>query len=146
MAKHYSAEQWAVWVGEQRDCKLSVAEFCEWIGVSLNSFYRWRKRFAAEGRLAAGGTLIREQHVTSDETRRPLARKGLMSSEPRFVPLTVLTSPAVEINLPCGAVVRVPNDDRSLRRVLGILLEAERRTELSAVATAGADRHAGGRR
>ncbi len=149
MARHYSAEQWAVWVGEQRDSELSVAEFCEWIGVSLNSFYRWRQKLEVGGRLPAGEELARDglarkRQAVSDETRRPLTRKGLMSSEPRFVPLTVLTSPAVEISLPCGAVVRVPNDDRSLRRVLGMLLEADQRTEVSAVATAGVDRHAGG--
>lgn len=64
-----------------------------------------------------------------------------MSSDPRFVPLTVLTSPAVEISLPCGAVVRVPNDDRSLRRVPGILREADQRTEVSAVATGYLERN-----
>lgn len=144
MGKHYSAEQWAVWVGEQRDSELSVAEFCEWIGVSLNSFYRWRQKLAAEDRLSTREELARERQVASGDTRRPLATKGLMSSEPRFVPLTVLTSPAVEISLPCGAVVRVSNDDRSLRRVLGILLGADQRTEESAVATSGVDRLAGG--
>jgi hypothetical protein len=146
MAKRYSAEQWAVWVCEQRDSELSVAEFCEWIGVSLNSFYRWRQKVAAEDRLSTTDGLARERQVASGDTRRPLATKGLMSSEPRFVPLTVLTSPAVEISLPCGAVVRVPNDDRSLRRVLGILLEADQRTEVSAVATAAIDHRAGDRR
>lgn len=146
MAKHYSAEQWAAWVGEQRDSELSVAEFCEWIGVSLNSFYRWRQKLAAEDRLSIRDGLARERQVASGETQRLLAGKGLMSSEPRFVPLTVLTSPAVEISLPCGAVVRVPNDDRSLRRVLDILLEADQRTEVSAVATAAVDHRAGDRR
>jgi len=146
MAKRYSAEQWAVWVCEQRDSELSVAEFCEWIGVSLNSFYRWRQKVAAEDRLSTTDGLARERQVASGDTRRPLATKGLMSSEPRFVPLTVLTSPAVEISLPCGVVVRVPNDDRSLRRVLGILLEADQRTEVSAVATAAIDHRAGDRR
>jgi hypothetical protein len=151
MAKHYSAEQWAVWVCEQRDSELSVAEFCEWIGVSLNSFYRWRQKLAAEDRPStreerAKDGLARERQVASGDTRRPLATKGLTSSEPRFVPLTVLASPAVEIDLPCGAVVRVPNDDRSLRRVLGILLEADQRTEVSAVAAAAADHRAGDRR
>lgn len=75
-----------------------------------------------------------------------LAMKGLMSSELRFVPRIVLTSPAVEINLLCEAVIRVPEDDRSMRRVLGILLEVDQRTEVSEVSTPGVDRHAGGRR
>lgn len=151
MAKRYSAERWAAWICEQRGSELSVAEFCEWTGVSLNSFYRWRQKLAAEDRPSirderAKGGLARERHVASGATRGLSTTKGLMSSEPRFVPLTVLTSPAVEIDLPCGAVVRVPNDDRSLRRVVSILMEANQRTEVSAVATAGVDHRAGDRR
>ncbi len=96
--------------------------------MSLNSFYRCRQKLAAEDRVStqevrAKGGLAREQQATLDESRRPLATKVLMSSEPMFVQLTVLTSPAVEISLPCGAVVRVPNDDRSLRRMISILME-----------------------
>ena len=35
---HYSADQRAAWVGEQRESELILAEFWEWIGVSLNLF------------------------------------------------------------------------------------------------------------
>jgi len=38
------------------------------------------------------------------------------------------TSPVVEIDLPCGAIVRVPNEVRSLGRVLRILLETDWKT------------------
>jgi hypothetical protein len=38
----------------------------------------------------------------------------------------VVSSPEIEIDLSCSTAVRVPDEDRSLRRVLGILLEAER--------------------
>jgi hypothetical protein len=69
--------------------------------------------------------------------------KRSMSAGPELVPLTVLTSPVVEIDLPCGAVVRVPNEDRSLRRVLGILLEAGQTVEDSAIATPGLEYHQG---
>ena len=69
-----------------------------------------------------------------------------MSRGPELVPLTVLTSPVVEIDLPCGAVVRVPNEDRSLRRVLGILLEADQIPEVSPIATPRLEQHPGGRR
>lgn len=141
MAKHYQAEQWAAWVGEQRDSELSVAEFCEWIGVSLNSFYRWRQKLTAPG-----SPLTQEHQEPPADTHKLSSRQRTASSEPRFVPLTVLTSPVVEIDLPCGAVVRVPNDDRSLRRVLGILLEADQRTEESAIATPRDERREGGRR
>ena len=69
-----------------------------------------------------------------------------MSSGPELVPLTVLTSPVVEIDLPCGAVVRDSNADRSLRRAHGILLEAEHASEVSAINTPCIDHSTGGRR
>ena len=137
MGKHYSAEQWAAWVGEQRESELSVAEFCDWIGVSPNSFYRWRQKLAATGRPPA-----KKGHGA----QRQSAIKRSMSAGPELVPLTVLTSPVVEIDLPCGAVVRVPNDDRSLRRVLGILLETGQTDEDSPIVTPCLEHHRGGRR
>jgi hypothetical protein len=137
VGKHYSAEQWAAWVGEQWESELSVGEFCDWIGVSLNSFYRWRQKLAAKGRSPAGKGLT---------AQRLTAMKGSTSVGPELVPLTVITSPVVEIDLPCGAVVRVPNDDRSLRRVLGILLEAGQTAEDSVTAPPGLEHHQGGRR
>ena len=137
VGKHYSAEQWTAWVGEQRESELNVAEFCDWIGVSLNSFYRWRQKLAAKGRPPA-----REEN----KAQRLSGTKGAVSSGPELVPLTILTSPVVEIDLPCGAVVRVPNEDRSLRRVLGILLKAGPTAEDSPIATSCLDHHQGGRR
>ncbi len=137
MGKHHSSEQWAAWVCEQRDSELSVAEFCDWIGVSPNSFYRWRQKLAATDRPAAG---------TERAAQSLSTMKRSMSAGPELVPLTVLTSPVVEIDLPCGAVVRVPNDDRSLSRVLRILLEAGHGAEESAIDTPCLEHHQGGRR
>jgi transposase-like protein len=137
VGKHYSAEQWAAWVGEQRESELSVAEFCDWIGVSPNSFYRWRQKLAAKGRPPA-----KKGHGPL----RQSAMKRSMSLGSELVPLTVLTSPVVEIDLPCGAVVRVPDNDRSLRRVLGILLETGQTDEDSPIVTPCLEHHRGGRR
>ncbi|MBL8820269.1 MAG: transposase [Planctomyces sp.] len=50
MGQHSSADQWAAWVAEQQASELTVVEFCEWIGVSPNSFYRWRRKLAAKDR------------------------------------------------------------------------------------------------
>ena len=137
MGKHYSADHWAAWVGEQRESELSVAEFCDWIGVSPNSFYRWRQKLAAKGRPPA-----KKGHGPL----RQSAMKRSMSLGSELVPLTVLTSPVVEIDLPCGAVVRVPDNDRSLRRVLGILLETGQTDEDSPIVTPCLEHHRGGRR
>jgi transposase-like protein len=137
VGKHYSAEQWAAWAGEQQESDLSVAEFCDWIGVSPNSFYRWRRKLAAKGRPPA---------KNGHGPQRQSAIKRSMSAGPELVPLTVLASPVVEIDLPCGAVVRVPNEDRSLRRVLGILLEADETAHPSPIATPRLEQYPGGRR
>lgn len=139
MGKHYSVEQWAAWVGEQRESELNVAEFCDWIGVSPNSFYRWLQKLTAKGRPS-----VRKGH----EAQRLSAKRGSMSSVPKMVPLTIVTSPVVEIDVPCGAVVRVPNEDRSLRRVLRIILEAAQTADVSPIAehTTYIDHSTGGRR
>lgn len=132
MGQHSSADQWAAWIAEQQASELTVVEFCEWIGVSPNSFYRWRRKLAAKGR---------------PMTSKGHAAEGLsVSRSPELVPLTVLASSVVEIELPCGAVVRVPNEERSLCRVLGILLEAQQTTEGSPMTTRWLDHHAGGQR
>ena len=68
-----------------------------------------------------------------------------MSSVPKMAPLTVLTSPVFEFDLPYGAVGRVPDKVRSLRRVLGILLEADQTADISPIAPPRIDHHAGGR-
>ena len=110
MARRYSAEQWAQWVAEQRESALSVRDFCDWIGVSQNAFYLWRRKLAAQ------------------QTRATVAQSsGAQQPDVRslFVPLTVVGSPVIEVDLPCGAVVRVPNEESSLRRVISILLDAQ---------------------
>ena len=108
MGRGYPAEQWAEWVAEQAASGPTVAAFCDSIGVSENSFYVWRRKLRA-----------REDEFTT-------------GSAAQLVELTVVDagrgsramSDGVEIDLPCGAVVRVPGDAGLLGAVLGVLLEA----------------------
>lgn len=99
--RRYSDEQWREWISEQAESGLSITAYCEWIGVSQNAFYVRRRR------LESG---------TAD-----FGIAGRLS----FVPLTVVPASVVEIELPCGAVIRVPGEERVLRSVLALLLEAE---------------------
>ena len=46
--------------------------------------------------------------------------------QPAFVPL-VTPDPQVEFELPCGAIVRVPNETRSLRPIVSVLLDETKR-------------------
>lgn len=100
MAKRHSAEQWEQWISEQQKSALSVRDFCDWVGVSENAFYVWRRKLATQS------------------PQQPDSVRSL------FVPLKVISNPVIEVDLPCGAVVRVPNDEPSLQRVLGILLQS----------------------
>jgi hypothetical protein len=60
---------------------LSVSAFCDQEGISTPSFYAWRRRLRIDPPIAM--------------------------DTPRFLPVQVLSSPSVELVLPCGAVLRL---------------------------------------
>lgn len=99
MANHYSRDQWRVWFVEYDRSDLTVGKFCESIGVSVQTFYKWRRKVNDESEVGSGGSTTAE-----------------------FVPIT-LASSQLEIELPCGAVVRVANDLNSIRPLVELLLE-----------------------
>jgi transposase-like protein len=104
--RRHSAEQWSAWIDEQRDSGQTIASFCGLIGVSENSFYVWRRKLRAEGRVAS------------------LSKASPSES---FVSLSIVesggTGHRIEIELPCGALVRVPGDEPLIRQTLEVLLE-----------------------
>src|SRR5215831_10480175 len=70
---------------------LRPAEFCAAEGVSLPSFYSWKRRLNAEGRPA-----------DTQATDGP-------ASGPRLLPVRIGATPApVELVLPGGTVLRIP--------------------------------------
>lgn len=103
--QRYSAEQWAVWIDEQRSSGQTIAAFCGSIGVSENSFYVWRRKL---------------------RSRRVVASLAKASPGHSFVPLSIVESDGagdrIEIDLPCGAVVRVPGREPLIRQTLEVLL------------------------
>jgi hypothetical protein len=72
----------------------TVAAFCQKEGISVPSFYEWRRRLAQ----APGSK--RRGEVASPPPRRPA-----------FVPVTIVPQAAVEIYLPNGVRVCVPAGD-----------------------------------
>jgi transposase len=81
---------------------LTVADFCDREGLSVASFYAWKRRLAA------------------DPGPEPV---------PRFVPVRIVTPPAsapVELILPSGLVLRLtPGVDLAwLRQLFGLLGDA----------------------
>jgi len=97
MAIHHSAAQWQAWLKEFEQRDITVGQFCQSLGVSQNTFYKWRQRLKED--LAANSSV----------------------SE-KFVPVTLLSS-ELAIELPGGAVARVPNDRDALRPLIELLLE-----------------------
>ena len=94
MRRSYSREQWSEWLAEQRESGVPISKFCVEKGIPEGSFYHWRKKLSAE-----------------------------TSEEDSFVAVSVVATVAIEIDLPCGAKVRVPADRSSVDCVLRSLIE-----------------------
>lgn len=121
MRQRYSAEQWAEWISEQQESEQSIAEFCNCRGVSANTFYLWRRRLEAAVEFNDRTTSEKSERVTQ-AVAAGFSRSSMAAA---FVPVSVVTGlQAIEIDLPCGATIRVPDEDSSLRRILNVLLEA----------------------
>ena len=124
----YSAEQWSAWIDQQGDSGLTISAFCGSVGVTENSFYVWRRKLRSDRAVAS--------------------RSGKFSAE-SFVPLSIVessgTNHGIEVDLPCGAVVRVPGNEELIRQTLGLLLEfgaatdtgEGRKTDPAAAASSG---------
>ncbi|MBL8820316.1 MAG: transposase [Planctomyces sp.] len=109
MGKHSSADQRAAWVAEQQASELTVVEFCEWIGVSPNSFHRWRRKLAARGR-----PMTSTGHTAEGLSATPWS----VSRSPELVSLTVLASSVVEIELPGWAVTGTKHVKKTRRALI----------------------------
>jgi hypothetical protein len=76
---------------------LTVVEFCRREGVSVPSFYAWRKRLEPAV----------EPKSRGERSRSALSRQPEHASR-LFVPVNVPSSPVAEIEFPNGVRVRVP--------------------------------------
>ena len=95
--QRYSREQWHSWLEEQPASGLSIAAFCRDKGISQNSFYVWRRKFAAD---------MSNGHLTAE-----------------FVPVAVVDSSEIMIDLPGGATVRFVPHESTTRQILSIWFE-----------------------
>jgi len=109
MSRHsYGASRvWRVRFDRFARLGLSVVEFCSREGVSVASFYYWRKKLEAEG-----------QRGRSEAPRRR------RSGAPAFQPVTVVAAPAVSIHLPGGARIEVRAEE--LDAVRAVIAEVAR--------------------
>lgn len=93
MRQRFSPEQWAKWLDEFERSGLTVTEFCKRKRVCQNSFYQWRRKLS---------------HTSKPDV---------------FVPVAITGDEDVRIEMPCGAVIRLPNDPSVLRPVFQTLLQ-----------------------
>ncbi len=94
MRRNYSREQWSEWLTEQRDSGVPISKFCSQNGIPEGSFYHWRKKLSSE----------------------------LCDEASSFVPVSVVPPMSIEIDLPCGATVRVPTESSAVHCVLRSLI------------------------
>jgi microcystin-dependent protein len=106
-ADHGKHCEWAERIRRRRESGLTVAEFCEWEGVSVASLYNWQKKVR--------GTESRKQSV---ELVTPEGRSQRSLHKASFLPVHVMqagatASPAtrIEIQLTNGVRVFVPISD-----------------------------------
>lgn len=100
MAKHHSAQQWRLWFLKFEQIELTVADFCKSVGVSVQSYYKWRKKLKL---LDGDGSTLE-------------------AKSSNFVAVS-LAAAKIEIEFPGGAIARISNDADSLRPLVGVLLE-----------------------
>ena len=97
----FGREQWSDWVSEQAAGGESVAEFCRRRKLSVASFYQWRRKLAKESSIGPASAAL--------------------------VPVRLVEQPRVEVELACGATIKLPvQDEAATRAVLGLLVELGR--------------------
>ena len=106
MPTRYRADEWAIWLEEHRQSGLSVKEFCELLEVSVATFYNWQRKLGKQSQNEI-------QH----------SRKAGSLIEANFSEVFLSDPLAVEIQLPAGASVTLPNDVDSLRPMLQVLAQ-----------------------
>ena len=96
-----SKEQWAGIVAEQAASRLSAAEFCKRKKLRLPTFYQQRKALSAKARARTDSSTL--------------------------VPLQVVAADLVDVELACGATIKLPtNNESASREILRLLLELGR--------------------
>ena len=127
MRRRFMREQWSDWIAEQSGSGLSVREFCRQKKLGPKSFYRWRKKLSGRsGDPAADAAAAGQVDSSRKRARSAISQTAKSSSPASFVPLSIVGTASVEIDLPCGATIRLPADEIATRCVLSVLLELGR--------------------
>lgn len=108
MGRTVDEGKWAEWrrrLARHGEWSGSVATFCEREGVSVATFYQWRRKL---GRQSPGP-------ATSRVAKRPAP-----DAPPRFLPVRIEAPAQVELEFPNGVRMRVPaHSTAALEAVVG---------------------------
>lgn len=121
-------ELWRRRLERFEDSDFTVAEFCRVEGVSIPSFYQWRRRLASSRTARAVGrrddNAIAGRFRTAGSNQPKPANRVNQASETKpcetaaaFVPVRLTQATAVEVQLPNGTRVCLPTGDADLLRV-----------------------------
>lgn len=117
MGRQRNAAKWELWRRRLRDFdrdQMTVAEFCQRVGVSVATFYQWQRKLASatNGGSRQGATVA----------GRPTERRP-DTGPIRFLPVGITASAPVEVLLPGGARLSIPSREQdALRTVVAALL------------------------
>ena len=104
---HGKHGEWAERIRRRRESGLTVAEFCEWEGVSVASFYNWQKKL----RGATSGRQTTELVTPEGRSPRSLQKASFLPVHVMQTGATASPSTRIEIQLTNGVRVFVPISD-----------------------------------
>jgi hypothetical protein len=111
MARAVKAVVWRERLRRYEQSRLTVVEFCHREGVSVPSFYHWRRRLVLS--------------ATGDAPSPAVSPQGFEAG-PAFAQVTLASSPVVAVELPSGVRIELPAGQMPLvRAVVADLIEAE---------------------
>ena len=107
--------EWCERLQRFAECGVTIAAFCEREGVSVPSFYQWRRKLAAAG--------------NARQRKSGAARSA--AGEVRFLPIEIAGgTSSVEVLLPGGAKLLVPSHEHeALRTIIAALVDSQREAE-----------------
>lgn len=113
---HGKRGEWAERIRRRQASGLTVAEFCEWEGVSVASFYNWQKKLS--------GTESVKQTVDLVMSGRPsrwLRKASFLPVHVMQAGTTIAPGTRIEIQLANGVRVFVPiSDPESVENIISV--------------------------
>lgn len=99
-ADEFKRQAWRRRLRQFYECNLTVAAFCRQEGVSVPSFYHWRKILGSAELPATGSA-----YPSRGFARPPSVNRGT------FVPVEIVSVATIEMHLPNGVRLAIPAGD-----------------------------------